>query len=524
MNGSAEHTKFTSEKHAAHAMVVTPHREAAFAAEQALRAGGNAVDASVAAMMTLCVVMPGMVGLGGYGGSAVIYLAGERRTTSIDFTAVAPLNFRSELYNAKFADSGPLSITVPTVLAGLDLALRHFGKLSWRDVSMHAAHVAANGFPMHELLKRHLHNWIRRADPCSIRTLLGDGQVPQLGEIFVQTDLAKLIRRIGREGIDAFYHGEVPRMICSELASKGGILCVEDFSHYRPMVTEPISATYRGHELFTPPPPSGGVTTMAILKTLERLDVSSMPRWSADYLHLFAEAAKLCWRDRHATIGDSPNATFSMEQILSDSAADARALRIAKGVQASPAAQHAEQSPHTSNVLAVDREGNVVSMTATQGLQFGSQVVIEGLGLVMNHGMSRFSFVPGSPNAPAPGKRMQHNMAPMIILQKGEPRFAIGLPGGTKIVTVTAQLAVNLIDHGVTPAEAIVAPRVHVEADEPVLVSDRVPRETIDALTRLGHQIKEGDEVGGDTNVLCLHPGGDKSGASGAGADAVCAI
>ena len=166
---------------------------------------------------------------------------------------------------------------------------------------------------------------------------------------------------------------------------------------------------------------------------------------------------------------------IDLDRLVSSEAAEARAEQIRDG-QILRSEQTTDQSPHTANVIAIDGEGNLISLTATQGWMYGSHLVVDGLGLVLNHGMSRFDYSPGHPNAPAPGKRMQHNMAPMIALRDGRPAFAFGLPGGPKIVSVTAQLALNTIAFGATPAAAITAPRLHTDGDEPLLVSQDMPR------------------------------------------------
>jgi gamma-glutamyltranspeptidase/glutathione hydrolase len=162
------------------------------------------------------------------------------------------------------------------------------------------------------------------------------------------------------------------------------------------------------------------------------------------------------------------------------------------------------QWPHTANVIAADEAGNLISLTATQGWMYGSHLVVEGMGLVLNHGMSRFDYVTGHPNAPAPGKRMQHNMSPMIALRDGHAAFAFGMPGGPKIVSVTAQLALAAIALGISPAESVSAPRLHSDGDEPLRVSQHVPDEVVAELERKGHTIVKEADMGGPVNVLAI--------------------
>jgi gamma-glutamyltranspeptidase / glutathione hydrolase len=511
------------EKQGERFMAVTPHSEAAAAAEKVLRDGGNAIDAAVASMLTLCVVTPAAVGLGGYGGSMVIYVAREKKVTAIDFTAPAPLAYDEKHYAADpvgLADRGPLAVTVPAILAGLDAALQRYGTRSWRDLTTHAHALAEDGFPLHRSLHEGLTRWLQVADRVSARAILNDRELPEPGQPFVQKDLAKFIRLIAEQGAAAMYQGEVPKMIARQIQQAGGILSEEDFHSYQPVESEPLAIDYRSHRLFTPPPPSAGITTLSILKTLEQFDVSGLPRWGSEYLHVLLEATKLCWRERQAWLGDPRMVQFPMEQMLSERSAAERAKRIVAS-EFPPAAPLPPAPTHTANVLTADGEGNVVSLTATHGIGFGAYVAIDGLGLFINHGMSRFTFTPGSPNAPAAGKRMQHNMAPVLVMEGDRPRHAIGMPGATRIVTVTAQLGANLVDYRTTPGQALRAPRVHVETDEPIAVTPSLPAETVEELAAKGHQISQVGGIGGPANVMSIEAGGRFRGGTASGANCI---
>jgi gamma-glutamyltranspeptidase/glutathione hydrolase len=487
------------------AAVATPHPAAAAAGRDILLRGGNAVDAAVAAVLACCVATPGMVGLGGYGGSLVAFLGGK--AVAIDFDSRAPLAYRPDLYAGdpvKY-EQGYLAITVPAVLAGLDLALTRFGTARWAAVSGPAIALAGDGVTVTPDLKRTLDNWWKKADPVSRRAFFPGGSVPDAGSAWLQRDLARLLRCLATDGPASFYHREVPRTIVQQIREHGGILAEDDFAAYRPAVVEPLTIEYRGHRIYTPPPPSGGLTSLQILRTLERFDIAALKPWGAEYFHLVAESAKLAWRDRAACVGDPDVTPVPVDRLLSDETAarNAALIRRAGSVGDRSSAPNTRGSPHTVNVVTADAAGNVVSLTATQGYLYGSSVVIDGLGLVMNHGMSRFDPNAGSPNAAAPGKRMLHNMAPTVIVGRDGPAFAaVGLPGGPKIVTVTAQLVVSLIDFAASPARAATAGRVHAEADEPVAVSSAVPDDVIDELRALGHTVRRGQDVGGPPNEI----------------------
>jgi gamma-glutamyltranspeptidase/glutathione hydrolase len=516
-----------------HAAVATPHRFAAETARDILQLGGNAVDAAVGAMITLCVVLPGMVSLGGFGGTLVLHSPKRRKTVAIDFDSRCPIGFREELYahdTAQKADLGYLAVTVPAIIAGLDFALREFGTQSWEQVSQHAMELAENGFPMEAETRRQLDKWHAVADPVSRDAFFPGGSIPQVGELWAQKDLARMMRRLSDEGPKTFYRGEIAKQIVRQVREHGGILSDQDFSTYRPTQSPPVRITYRGFELLTPPPPAGGISVFQLLKLLEQFDLASMRKWSAPYMHLVAEASKLCWADRHRTLGDPDFVKMPIDELLSDDSAAEKAKQLRRhSVLAGEPVN--DTGPHTSNVSVIDREGDIVSLTATQGLQFGSRVVIQGLGLVLGHGMSRFDFKPDHPNRAQPGKRMHHNMSPTIVLKDGKPFAAVGLPGGTKIITVTAQLLVNLIDFGCTPKETVHAPRVHTDGGEPLAVSGSLPQPVVDELTRMGHQIVRGqsiggppNEVAGPANAVVVREDGRLDAASSAAADAACVI
>ena len=247
---------------------------------------------------------------------------------------------------------------------------------------------------------------------------------------------------------------------------------------------------------------------------MEHFELTKLEPWDAEYFHVFAEAAKQCWQDRVRYFGDPDVTPIPIDRLLSQSAAEEKASRIKAGHVERADGTTPFSPPHTANIVVADDNGNLVSVTATQGYLYGSQLAIEGLGLVMGHGMSRFDLSAGSPNAPAPGKRMFHNMAPMILLAPdGQPYAAVGLPGGPKIVTVTASTRREPRRFPVPPSVAVSAPRIHVEADEPVAVSANMPPAVIDQLRIMGHTVTHGqsvgglpDEIGGKANAILIDP------------------
>jgi gamma-glutamyltranspeptidase / glutathione hydrolase len=486
------------------AAVVAGHPQGALAGIDMLREGGNAVDAAVAAMIALSVVIPGSVGLGGYGGSAVIYLARHRRTVAVDFDSRAPLGFREGLITADRQSSyyGAGAVTVPAVVAGLDLILRQFGAKSWSEASQPAIRLAEDGFTFEAEHRRYLDRCLPNFDRKSLANLFHDGEAPDVGQSWRQPDLARLLRRLADDGPASFYEGELAKAIVRYLRDRGGILTEEDFSSYYPQIVDAVHMKCRGFDFYTPPPPSGGVTSLGIIQTVEQFDPGRLPRWGGEYFHVVSEAAKICWQERRR-FGDPDDVDIPLEQLVSERQAEQRAAQIRSG-HVIRDAKTVNQSPHTANVIAADAEGNLVSLTATHGWMYGSHLVVDGMGLVLNHGMSRFDYAAGHPNSPAPGKRMQHNMAPTIGLKDSRAAIAIGMPGGPKIVNVTAQIAIDLIAVDATPAEAVAAPRVHTEGNEPLSVSPHLSDAAVAELERLGHEIRCEEDLGGPVNVLTV--------------------
>lgn len=515
------------------AAVATHHPIAARAAREMLLAGGNATDAAVAAMAALCVVVPGSVGIGGYGGTMIHVDGASGRASCVEFNTRAPLEFRGELYadHPKCKSTiGYLATSVPGVVSGLATALSRFGTKSWKDATHFAIELAEEGFEVDAHHRTVLEMWHKTADELSRRSHFADGDIPNVGNRWVQKDLAKLLRALAADGPESFYRGEIADRICRQIRSHGGIISCEDFATYEPLITEPLAIDYRGHTILTPPPTAGGITMLQMLRTLEHFDVAAIEPWSAAYLHLVAEVTKKVWPDRQL-LGDPDFVAIPYEKLLATSLASSRAADIRRHDIKTGVEMQINDAPHTCNVSIADRFGNVVSMTATQGAQFGSGVVIEGLGLVLGHGMSRFEYTkPHHPNAPAPGKRPQHNMSPAIVLKDGEPVAAMGMPGGTRIPTVTAQLIVSLIDFDATPEQAVHATRVHYEGTGQMIVSQTTPKLVARELEAMGYKLQFGEHalgtpimLGGPAGIVQVD-GDEMFAASNASPDAACVL
>ena len=481
--------------------VACSRREAAEAAREVLTQGGNAIDAAVAALLVQCVIEPKNVGLGGYGGSLVYYQAKTGRVESIDFDSRAPRNFDPATFSEAAGLHGYLAVGVPGVIAGIELALQRYGTLPFKTLANPALALAETGIQVTPGLASSFKELLKSIDSVSQRAFFPQG-VPDEGAVWVQADLARLIRRLSEEGPASFYGGEIAASIVRQVQANGGVLAEEDFRGFHAAVVEPLHINYRGFDLYTPPLPSGGLTSLSILKTLEQFDVAKMTPWGAEYIELFAGASHLAWQERFQYFGDPDFVTVPIEELLSEQRARTRAETLRQGVH--DTRSQPPESSHTVNLVVADKEQNVVSLTATHGGDYGAHVAIEGLGLMLGHGMSRFDSRSTEPNCPAPGKRPQHNMSPLLVLDHGKPYASLGLPGGRFIVTVTAQLAVNLIDFKASPQQVASAPRIHTEGEEPIQVTADTSPAALEDLKLKGREVEVKDALGGSANAVVI--------------------
>ena len=512
------------------AAVATHHPFATQTARRILQNGGNATDAAVAAMATLCVIVPGSVGIGGYGGCMIAYDAATKRTHALEFNTRAPLQFRPELYACDPKPKsmfGYLAISVPAIISGLAKALKDLGTKTWAEVTQPAIEFAENGFEVDAHNRCVLEMWLKTADDLSKKAHFKNGHIPNVGDRWVQCDLAKTLRTIAKDGPESFYQGELPQRIVKQIRAHGGILSEKDFAQYEARAVEPISLDYRGYKVLGLPPTSGTITTFQLLQTLEQFDVGSFEPWSAPYLHVVAEICKSIWPDRDK-LGDPGFVPVPYHELLNPTLASSRATQIRQRDIATGVEAKIDDMPHTCNVAVTDRCGNFVSITATQGAQFGSGVCIEGTGIVLGHGMARFEYNnPTHPNRPAPGKRPVHNMVPALLFKDDKCIAAMGLPGGTRIPTVTAQLVVSLVDFQATAEQAVHATRVHCEGPEPLIISKDITKQTASELEAMGHTLKYGEHalgtavmLGGPANVVRIDDEGQLDAASNASHDA----
>lgn len=491
------------------------HELAARAAIEILDKGGNAVDAAVALSFTLGVVCPNYSGIGG-GGFMMIWRPGMDRPAVLDYRETAP----NMAYTGMFAEKphastrGCMAAATPSLVAGLAEARDRYGRLPWAELLEPSIRIADEGFPVYPNLVRCIRS---RLGVLGIyreaaRLFLGpDGQGLRPGETFRFPDLAATYRRLAAEGPREFYEGETARRIVAEIRRGGGGLRARDLAKYRPLWREPVQRTYRGYEVFSIPPPSGGgIQILQMLALLEPFGLLPENAGSAATCHLQAEAMRISFAERAASMADPDFHHVPVEELLSaDRLEQCRNLidpRKATSVVDLPPLEFAPPSPKsTASYVVADSEGGWVVATESINLWFGSLVIPPGTGILLNDVMDDFSRVPGTPDAfglvssgtnrVEAGKRPASSSSPVMVFQGGRPLLATGSAGGPRIPTSVFQILVNVLDHGQNPQRALDFPRVHHQwLPDEIAVESSVPEDVRKALRRMGHRVVLGPD------------------------------
>jgi gamma-glutamyltranspeptidase/glutathione hydrolase len=471
-------------------MVASAHTLATQAGIEILKAGGNAVDAAVAAAFAVGVVEPNASGLGGEG-MMVIYLAASKTTVAIDYRSTAP---KVTKFDGGIPATGHAAVAVPGTVAGLVLAQQKYGKLKLSTVIAPAALLADQGFIVSSTLAGILvDNFEEIAKNEPLAKLFCPGGLPiEAGATLKNPELAASLRAIAGGGADVFYRGVLADRIAAEMGAKGGFVTREDLAAYRAIEREPVRGTYRGHDIVSAPPPVGGLTLAEILQILDHMSLAKTPHASARHVHLFAEAMKRGFADFNAFVGDPDFSAVPAGLLLSRDYAKQRAAEIdpAKVSPAiAPASVPKDEPASTTSLSVVDGQGNMVALTQTISDFFGAKVLVDGTGIILNNEMKNFSA--RGPNALEPGKRMRTAIAPTIVLRQGRPFATVGTPGGARIISTMTLLLSNLIDYKMGIQEAIEAPRFYArDTDKELSIEARVPEATVKALTAMGYTIK----------------------------------
>jgi gamma-glutamyltranspeptidase/glutathione hydrolase len=491
------------------------------AAVQAMKKGGNAIDAAVAAALTLGVVDGHNSGIGG--GCFMLIRLANGSVVAIDGRETAPAKATRDMYvrqgkaDPQLSLTGPLAAGVPGSLAAYDHAIAHHGKLRLKDHLLAAAQIAEGGFPLNRSYAQRLNATaaeLNQFEAARAIFLKPDGSAFKERDILRQPDLAKTYRAIAGQGIDWFYKGPFARVTETWMQRNGGILAAVDFHNYKVKLREPVKTAYRGYEILGfPPPSSGGVHVAQILNTLESFDLKSMAPDSADFIHVVTEAMKLAFADRAYWLGDPDFAAVPRGLVSKEYATGlARQIRLDR---VTPVPQHNTPpratadifGKHTTHFSMADADGNWVACTATVNTSFGSKVVIPGTGVVLNNQMDDFSIQPGvtnyfgllgaEANAVAPGKRPLSSMSPTIVLKDGKPILSVGAAGGPTIISQTMLAIVHTIDFGLPVDAALAQPRFHHQwRPDELRVEKRLGDEVSRELARRGHKVVAVDSLG----------------------------
>ena len=522
-------------------MVATTDQVASEIGVEILRRGGNAVDAAVATQFALAVVNPEAGNIGG-GGFMIVRMA-DGRTAALDFREKAPLASTRDMYvgqDGKLTDKtvvGALAAGVPGSVAGMWAAHERFGSLPWAELIQPAVNLA-EGIVVHERLATSLreHEGQLQKYPATAKAFLLNGRAPRVGERLAQSDLAATLRRIAIGGRDAFYRDRTATLIEAEMRRGGGLITRDDLARYEAIWRDPITFSYRDQTVISmPPPSSGGATVAEILNILEGYDLRRFGYLSADHIHVWTQAVKRAFADRNAYLADPDFVSLPTDKMISDVyAAERRAeirmehdtpsADVQPGLGAVPVSQSSalhREGENTTHYSIVDGAGNAVSVTTTINSLYGSLVMVDGGGFLLNNEMddfatrpgtpNQFGLVQGEPNAIQPGKRMLSSMTPIILLdQNGKVRLVTGTPGGATIVTTIAQMVSNVVDFGMDIAAATSAPRLHHQHLPDVLSFERFGlTDAVQAALRArGNRLQARPGYQGDTQSISVLPDG----------------
>lgn len=504
-------------------MVVSQRKIASEVGAQILKEGGNAVDAAVATGLALAVVLPRAGNLGG-GGFMIIHLKEEDRNIAIDYREKAPSGAFRDLfldengnYDKKKAQFSLLSAGVPGSVAGFHHALMNYGTLSWEEVLKPAIRLAEEGFEIPHDLANTLASKRYRARLSSNEAAAKvfykeDKSLYKAGEILVQNDLASTLRQLSEFGPDAFYKGEIAKLIVKEMERNGGLITLEDLSNYQIAERKPLNGQYKDYKIVSmPPSSSGGTHLIQMLNMLEEFPIKEMGFGSAESIHILAEVMKRAYADRSKYLGDTDFYKVPSSLTGKDYAKSLNAFiskdKITPSDEISAGNPFPYESPDTTHFSVMDSFGNAASNTYTLNFSYGSGMMIPGTGMLINNEMDDFSSKPGTPNgygllgseanAIEGNKRPLSSMTPTIIFKNDEPYMVFGSPGGSRIITTVLQVALNVMDHDMNIAQAVHSPRIHHQwLPEILMIESGFGPDTERLLTEKGYKLYPSSTMG----------------------------
>ena len=495
-------------------MVATEQELATQIGVDILKAGGNAVDAAVAVGFALAVALPNAGNIGG-GGFMMVHDAKSGKDIALDFREVAPKGASRNMYldgKGQVIDGKSLythyAVGVPGTVAGMTHALSRWGSMPLSKVMAPAIALAEKGYPVSVTLaktldqeKKNMGQW-----PATQAIFWKNGAPLKSGEQLVQKDLAQSMRLISQQGATAFYQGAIAQKIAAEMAPHANAITLQDLRDYQVVEREPVRGSYRGYQIVTmPPPSSGGAHLIQILKQMEHWPMNQWRADSAQSVHYMTEAMKLAYADRSEYLGDPDFVKIPLQGLTSKSYASELVATIQPGKarpsrDIKPGKPQPYESDQTTHYSVVDKAGNAVAVTYTLNTNFGSGIVAQGTGIVLNNEMDDFSAKPGvanayglvsgDANAVAAGKRPLSSMTPTLVLKDGKPVLVTGSPGGARIITTVLQQVVNYIDHGMNPLEAAATPRFHHQwTPDELRIEKGFSADTVALLKQWGHNV-----------------------------------
>ena len=508
-------------------MVVSANAQSSQIGVDVMRAGGNAIDASVAVAFALAVTHPTAGNIGG--GGFIIYQPQQGEPLAYDFRELAPAAAFPEMwlvdgeYSYERHHLSHLSVGVPGTVAGLYLAWQEGGSIPWKQLLEPAIELAEGGFVVSDGLARSLARVLPRMEnyPASVAQFTRKGVPYAAGDVLVQTDLAASLRRIAEHGRDGFYLGKTAELIVAEMQASGGLITMEDLAGYQPVRRTPVRGSYRDYGIISmPPPSSGGVALIEMLNILEGYDLTASGFGSADTLHLMTESMRRAYADRARFIGDPDFNEMPISELISKSRGETQRASInpSKASVSSPDSfTWPAESPETTHFSVVDKDRNAVSLTYTLEYGYGSAIVVPGGGFLLNNEMGDFNAGPGltdssgligtPANLAEPGKRMLSSMTPTIVTRGGQVFMVTGTPGGRTIINTTLQTILNVVDHQMNAQSAVDAGRVHHQwlPDQLYYEKQAFSPDSLRIMQQRGHTLVETKRLG-VAEVIVVNP------------------
>ncbi|MFV0173914.1 gamma-glutamyltransferase [Empedobacter falsenii] len=524
-------------------VVVTAHPEASKVGVEILKKGGNAIDASVAVQFALAVVYPNAGNIGG--GGFLVYRDAKGKTDALDYREKAPLKATENMYWDKDGNAitdlslyGQFAAGVPGTVDGMVKAHEKYGKLSWKELVQPAIDLAQKGFKItkqqaSELTNKH-DDFVKYNSKINALTAKASWKE---GDRLVQKELANTLKLIQQKGRAGFYEGRTADLIVKEMKRGNGIISHEDLKQYQSVWRTPVAGNYRNLKVISmPPPSSGGIALVSLFQSIEDYPINKWGFQADSTMQVMVEAERRVYADRAEHLGDPDFVNVPQKQLL-DKNYNVNRMKDFSFDKATPSSAikageiFAKESLETTHYVIVDKDGNAASVTTTLNNSYGSLVVVEGAGFLLNDEMDDFSVKPGTPNlyglvggkanAIEPSKRMLSSMTPSILEKDGKLFMVVGTPGGSTIITSVFQAIVNVVDFGMTMQEAVAAPRFHHQwlpdqiDYEPNAISENVR----ESLKQKGYVLKERQPYGRVDGILVNTDGTYQAGADPRGDD-----